>query len=184
MKKLVFGLAAIAAVALTPILAGAHGGASGVVKERMDLMKVMGDDMKRISDMLHGKAAYDVAEVRKAALSIAARGGEDITRLFPQGTDHPPSEALPTIWRQPDRFAALAGDLVTHAKALAEAAGNERAVAAMGSAEAMMGMGAMMGGAAPAEEPATMAPETAFMRLTDTCAACHETFRAEKKSGH
>lgn len=189
MKKRLIAGAAMAVAILLPVIAGAHGGATGIVKERMDLMKAMGDDMTLISDMIHGKKPYDAATVREAAEAIAARGGDKIVSGFPEGTGHAPSEALPSVWQQPDRFRALAEDVTTYATALAEAADKPRHMGGEASMGAMMGgaadtggmMGMMGGGAADPQALAAGAPEPAFMALADTCSACHETFRAEKE---
>lgn len=188
MKKRLLTGAVLAATVLLPVVAIAHGGATGIVKERMDLMKAMGDDMTLISDMIHGKKAYDAVAVREAAEAIASRGGNKIVSGFPEGTGHPPSEALPSVWQQPDRFRLLAEDVTTYATALAEAADNPRHMsgeapmgAMMRGSGGMMGMMGMMGGGTPdAAALAAGAPELAFMALANTCSGCHEAFRAEK----
>ena len=73
------------AVFLTPGIAAAHEGATGVVAQRMDVMKQMGQHMKALGAMLAGKTAFDgdvpshVANGRAlliddyAALSVPAR---------------------------------------------------------------------------------------------------------------
>ena len=48
-------------------LALAHEGATGVVKERMDLMETQKDAMKLIGDMAKGKTTFDAAKATKAA---------------------------------------------------------------------------------------------------------------------
>jgi cytochrome c556 len=181
--------------------ASAHGGATGIVKERMDLMKAMGDSMKTLTAMMQGKAPYDADTVRREAQAIAERGGDDLVTLFPEGTAHDPSEALPAIWSEPERFKSLADDLTTYAKALAAAAHNGRGGSAgMGAPSADMnammggashqdmmgagsaGMGAMMGGGSgPSPEAlADMPPQAAFMQLSNTCGACHDDYRMKK----
>ncbi|WP_404384340.1 c-type cytochrome [Caenispirillum salinarum] len=179
--------------------AAAHGGATGIVKERMDLMKAMGDSMKTLTAMMQGKAPYDADTVRREAQAIAERGGDDLVTLFPEGTAHDPSEALPAIWNKPDRFKALAEDLTTYAEALAKAADNGtgsgmgapstdmNAMMGGASTQEMMGagsggMGAMMGGGSgPSPEAlADMPPQAAFMQLSNTCGACHDSYRMKK----
>lgn len=181
--------------------ASAHGGATGIVKERMDLMKAMGDSMKTLTAMMQGKTPYDAETVRREAQAIAERGSDDLVTLFPEGTAHDPSEALPAIWTEPERFKSLADDLTTYAEALAAAADNDRGGAAgMGASSAemnammggasmqdMMGggsgdMGAMMGGSSgpSAEALADMPPQAAFMQLSNTCGACHDDYRMKK----
>lgn len=197
---------AVAAISLIPALGLAHGGASGIVKERMNFMKEMGDMMKPLSKMMSGEAPYDAEAVRHAGEVMAKHGGESLTRLFPEGSLHEPTEALPTIWEQPEKFKALADQLTAYGRGLAAAASNPSvSVGAGGQAmggHAMGGhdMGAMMGGGMPmagmmggapggmmgagkptAEMLAGMPPQAVFAHVLDTCAACHETFRAEKK---
>src|SRR6056297_3750192 len=120
-KQLVLGGAAIASFSVT---AFAHSGATGVVKERMDAMKSMGEAIKRIKPMMSGEAAYDEAAVHAAAQSIADEAGEAMTSKFPEGSTDHPSEALPRTWDEWERFAALANQLEMAANGLAMAAGN------------------------------------------------------------
>ena len=61
----------------------AHTGATGVVKERMELMKSVGAAMKVLAKMFKGEEAYDPDAVRKAATQIQGHGGQAITKLFP-----------------------------------------------------------------------------------------------------
>ena len=128
--------------------ASAHEGATGVVLQRMESMKSIGDAMKRLSSMYRGEAAYDPAVLRESAEAIGRHGGERMTDLFPDGTVGHPSEALPTIWQDWARFSELADDLSRYAGALAEAA--------------------------DAEE---MPPRSTFARLGRVCRSCHTEFR-------
>ena len=186
-----------------PLLA--HGGATGVVKERMEVMKTIGAAMKRIAAMMHGKQDYDAAAVRDAARTIEALGGDTMTDLFPEGSALEPSEARPVIWEDWNRFQALARDLVLNSRALAEASGNGQDL--MGN-NRRHGGNRSQGGThtsqdavssdGPNQQPAEVPlftsnpvsdadaskpmppPQMAFMRLTRTCAACHEEFRIKK----
>lgn len=174
----------------------AHGGATGIVKERMDLMASVGKSMKTITEMFQGEKPYDPGTVRDAASLIASHGGEQMTKLFPEGSIQGPSESLPAIWQDWERFSALAGDLTKYANALAEAADNPRG-GGMGSGMNQGragGMGSspmgrrnpMMGGSTsgmPMNDPAAlaqMAPDAAFARVTQTCSACHTQFRKKQ----
>ena len=65
----------------------AHSGATGVVKERMMLMKQMAKDTKAVAKMAFGKTAYDAAAVRQHAGEIEKRAGAAMTELFPAGSD-------------------------------------------------------------------------------------------------
>ena len=63
----------------------AHSGATGVVKERMMLMKQMAKDTS-FGKMAFGKTAYDAA-VRQHAGEIENGAGAAMTELFPAGSD-------------------------------------------------------------------------------------------------
>ena len=115
-----FGVGALAPRAL------AHGGATGIVKERMDLMDAIGEAMKELTALMRGKEPYDAGRVRTLADRIGAHGGEKLTSLFPAGSLMGTTEALPAIWTDWDRFAALADEVSVYADALAAAADNPR----------------------------------------------------------
>lgn len=55
------------AVLLIAGTAMAHEGATGVVAQRMDLMKQMGQHMKALGAMLAGKTAFDQETARRLA---------------------------------------------------------------------------------------------------------------------
>ncbi|MCK5745133.1 MAG: cytochrome c, partial [Oricola sp.] len=142
------GLASIAA-------AYAHGGATGIVKERMDAMGAMGDIVKSLSAMMRGETAYDANAVRDGAETIRRHAGEALTGLFPEGSGGEPSEARAEIWSNWDEFAAMAAQLETLAEGLGRAADNGLMHGGgqpvpggmMGGSSGMMGGGSgMMGG--------------------------------------
>ena len=179
------------AILLTSGLALAHGGATGIVKERMDLMDSVGKSMKTITEMFQGEKEYAATAVRDAANSIGSHGGEQLARLFPEGSIQGPSESLPAIWQNWERFSELSEDLTKYANALATAAENPRGPGMSGGRQGGMGtspMGRrnpMMGstGGMPMNDPATLAqmsPDAAFARLTQTCSACHTQFRKKQ----
>jgi len=130
-------------------MAAAHEDATGVVKERMDLMEEQKAAMKVIGDMAKGKVPLDTKEAAEAALIIEVTA-KKIPELFPEGTVGYPSEAKPEIWTQWHKFE---GD----ADALAVAAKNLAAVL-----EANDGVW-----------------KAKFKDVIDACKACHKTFRAE-----
>lgn len=145
------GLAALAAV----LMAGgalAHQGATGVVKERMDAMSAIGDQMKVIGTMMKS-GPYDTAALAKASATIASHGGPALLKLFPEGSIQDVSEAKQEIWTEWPKFQALAGDLEASALALKdlaeEGAGKELTAPAFGT-------------------------------LAGTCKSCHESFRMKK----
>jgi cytochrome c556 len=137
-------------------LALAHEGATGVVKERMDLMKRQQKDMKLLGEMAKGKTPFDGAKAAAAAKDLA-NTAKKIPDLFPQGSAGHPSDALPAIWEDWDHFTGNAGHLETNANALAEHLDGA-------SGDGWTG---------------------ALQKVTDSCKDCHESFRAKKtESGH
>lgn len=198
-KKLVLGGAAIVGLSAA---AFAHSEATGVVKERMDAMKSMGEAIKRIRPMMSGEAAYDAAAVREAARVIAAEAGEAMTGKFPEGSTDHPSEVLPRTWEEWERFTQLADQLEMAAKGLALAAGNglhgdghmmSDTSGMMGDNSGMMGgetgmmgdsSGMMMDdgtmpGRMSVEHIGQMPADGAFMMVTQTCSACHDRYRQD-----
>ncbi len=175
MRSLTAGLslaAVILAIGLAaPVGVLAHSGATGIVKERMELMKSVGAAMKILAKMFKGEEPYDADAVRKAATQIQGHGGEAMTKLFPEGSLDRPTEALPAIWQDWPQFETLAGRLADYSGALVKAAGN--------------GAGAL-DGAAVGENPdpnalAAMPPQASFVQLTQTCRSCHSKFRVKKE---
>ena len=177
----------------------AHSGATGVMKERMDAMGEMGDEMKRLAPMMRGQTEYDPDVVRSAADTMIGHAGTQMTELFPEGSNGEPSEALDTIWEYWEEFAALAEALRTSAEGMKLAAdnglvgqGEMPGGGMMGTGQGMMGTGqTMMGGnqpmmgAAPTQMMTTemlaeMPVNAGFMAVTQTCSACHQKFRAEE----
>lgn len=195
MKKLIW--IAVTAAILTGIAvvgAIAHGGATGIVKERMDLMKAMGQSMKELTAMMRGKSDYDAQKVRELATIIAEHGGGEMLEKFPKGSNPPPSEALPSIWSDWDRFTALSEKVTAYANALATAAENERTHnqggMMQGNQGMMSGSGGMMKGSSgmmgkdeanpSSDQLSNMPPDAAFMHLARSCSDCHQDFRLEK----
>ena len=172
----------------------AHGGATGVVKERMDQMSDMKKSIKIMAAMFRGKTPYQVQEVRSQALKIKAHSAVTLTDLFPEGSLTDSSEAKAEIWNEWDKFKALAEDLENISQALSEVADirdSESALSNSTPSKSTNGV-AMMGAAmmnpemmssemsAVAIEPTKKSADGYFSQLIDTCAACHSTFRKEK----
>lgn len=184
----------------------AHSGATGIVKERMDGMSAMGKAVKGLSPIMRGKEDYDADAVRAAAEVFIAHAGEEMVKLFPEGSNDMPSVALPAIWEEPEEFAALAEKLQVYAtglkegaeNGLADKAANGSAASMMGgssggmtdtgSASSMMGGGAssmmgggastMMGGAAAGEDKMMSVEEVAAMPTDAAFAAVTQTCSA------
>ena len=130
-------------------LALAHEGATGVVKERMDLMDTQKEAVKVIGAMAKGKVPFEAKTAAEAAHEIEVTAGK-IPALFPEGTGGHPSEALPEVWTQWDKFTKDADALGVAAKDL---------------------VAALEGGA-----PDWKAK---FKGVIDACKTCHKTFRTE-----
>lgn len=129
----------------------AHGGATGIVKERMELMKSMGAQMKTMGQMAQGQTPYRAATFAQAAEEISAQSGDELVALFPQGSLHPPTEAVPAIWTDLPRFSQLADRMQAQARALAAMARDSQGV-----------------------------PKAEFRALAQSCAACHEDYCLRK----
>ncbi|MCB1519134.1 MAG: cytochrome c [Hyphomicrobiaceae bacterium] len=184
----------VAVIATASANVSAHTGATGIVKERMDLMDRIGDAMKVLSGIFKREHAYDADAVAKSARTIRDHAGTAMTKLFPEGSANPPSVAKPEIWRNWKSFKALAKDLETYSAALADAAPRgDTPAGGMPSGPAGHGMmggsmmgqgmpGSMMGGQqAPTSDMLTvMPPRALFGHVTATCASCHTKFRTEK----
>lgn len=147
-------LLAIALGTFTTAIAYAHGGASGIVKERMDAMGAMGKAMKSVGEMFKGQKNYDADAIAAAAGSIA-RHARDIPGFFPDSdaSRHgKATEALPAIWEQKDRFDALSADMLRESQSLASAA----------------------------QDQDKRAVRLQFARTAKVCSACHTAFRKPK----
>jgi cytochrome c556 len=114
-----FGVVLAAGPLLSATAVLAHGSASGVVKERMDMMKAMQDAMKKLRPLM------DAPQVDK---SVAGPLAEKIATLlprivthFPPGSGAPPSEALPAVWQNWQTFSDAAQHGADKAKGLVDA---------------------------------------------------------------
>lgn len=157
MSRSVVTLAATVLVAIGIGFGGvfAHEGASGVIKERMDAMKAMAGAMKTVGGMVKGETQYDAAKATASAQAIGAHSGVVMTKLFPKGSLHPPSEAKAEIWQDWARFEQAARELGVAAKDF----------------ETTLTAGADL--------PEPM--RAAFRRLGEACKTCHEKFREKKR---
>lgn len=188
----------------TALAALAHGGATGIVKERMDAMADMGKAIKSITPMMRGETDYDAKVVRQAAATFSRHAGASMTDLFPEGSGGMPSEAKDAIWSKWEEFSALAEQLEIVSEGLAGAADNglmatgggamstetmmssgsgmmSSGSGMMGGGSGMMGGSGAMGSAMTAAQISEMPVDGAFTMLTQVCSACHTQFRAESK---
>lgn len=92
----------------------AHSGAKGIVKERMDSMKSIGAQMKKLGAIVKDPQLFDASQVQNSA-KILQGHAEKIPELFPKGSNEKPSEARVEIWSDWDKFVSIANDLVKSA---------------------------------------------------------------------
>lgn len=100
-------------VAGTVIAAYGHGGATGIVKERMDGMMAMGKALSVVADMFKGKTGFDGVKIGDAAKIVRAHAAE-IDGLFPDteaSRKGKGTEALPAVWDKRSDFTAIAVEL-------------------------------------------------------------------------
>lgn len=147
-----FALAAFCAGCLataTPALA--HDGATGVVKERMELMKIVGQSTKAAAPFATGAIQGSLAPVEASANAIA-KAAKDSLSKYPEGSQDAVSEAKDTIWSDRAGFEKLMNTLSSSAEALAAAAKS-------------------------GDRGKTQA---AFGEMTQTCKMCHRQYREKK----
>ncbi len=173
----------------------AHGGATGIVGDRMNGMMDMAQSVKTLSQSFAG-GAFDPAVVRQAARVIEGHAGETMLQLFPEGSLDSPSVATPEIWTNWTEFSRLAIRLRQLAAELVAAA--DRGVsppvpapvlsgpAAPGDMWASLDERALLGlkpqprvSTRATEAPAEIgpSPQALFAEITDACASCHAAFR-------
>src|SRR5205814_7749080 len=93
-----FAVAALCGLAIVAacLSAAAHEHATGVVKERMEMMEVMAKRMKAIRERIDRKR--DLAAIKADAEAIASHAPH-VVHLFPPGSMQKPTDAKTTIWQ-------------------------------------------------------------------------------------
>jgi cytochrome c556 len=129
-----------------------HGNATGVVKQRMDLMSGIGKKMKSIAAMAKGQAPFDAEKIALQAAAIR-QASPEIKPLFPAGSLDMPTEALPVIWEEWAHFSALT-------EQLADKAANLQAAAERGDRRDLMRQ---------------------FAAVGKVCSGCHTDYRKKKE---
>ena len=109
---------AMLGAALMVTQAVAHDHATGVVKERMDMMEAMGKNMKAVGDRI--KNNRDLAAIKKDAQAVFDHS-QHVVHLFPSGSTQRPTDARDTIWKNWPDFEAKAKALETASKSLVDA---------------------------------------------------------------
>ena len=108
MNKLI-PLSIVAAAIVSAALAHeGHKHATGVVRERMELMTDMGKRLLASSKRL--RANKDLESVTGDAHAIHELASK-VTTLFPPGSTQDPTAAKPAVWQEWDDFAAKAKNL-------------------------------------------------------------------------
>lgn len=190
--KFNFAWAAVAAIGVAGGVL-AHGGATGIVKERMDGMVALGKSVKAITPMMMEQESYDASKVVEFGAIVRAHSGEALTKLFPEGSGGMPSEAKENVWSDWDEFVALADYLERLGEGIAKAATNGVGSGSsagmnqsmMGGTTSMMGDSTgMMGGGIAGDMMSVdmigeMPVDRVFTMISQTCSACHTKFRAE-----
>lgn len=133
-------------------LALAHTGATGVVKERMDMMSDVAKSMKIIGQMIKGQVTYNPQDVQSAALNIE-KHAKHFPMLFPEGSTQEPSEALPIVWENWEEFKKQLSVMEAKSSKLAELAPSTKTADDI---------------------------KAQFLLVGKTCGTCHETFRLKK----
>lgn len=161
----------------------AHTGATGIVKERMEDMSSMAQSVKLISEMFKA-GAYDANIIVTGARAMQTHAGEELTSLFPEGSNSAASKAKDAIWADWQAFSALADELSLLSAALEVVAGQpvpegNSADMGMGTSSSDMGMGTSVDVSDPTAL-AQLSAEQVFGLVTKTCSTCHTKFRVEK----
>ncbi|SCA56059.1 Cytochrome c [Candidatus Terasakiella magnetica] len=130
----------------------AHDGATGVIKERMDMMKLIAKNTKRIAPIAMGSEDMDLKAVEESAGYIAKTAADVIMR-FPKGSTSMVSEAKENIWTDWDKFAASMKSLSQDAAALEKLA----------------------------KEGEEFELTDAFGKMASNCKKCHTDFRMKKE---
>lgn len=194
MIKIITAIVLVFITSISSQLVMAHGGATGVVKERMDLMDNMKDAVKQLKAIFKGDVKYNPETVKQSALVIQDHSAAAMTKLFPHGSLKGHSEAKPIIWQEWDRFKQLADDQEKIAQGLYNSADNQGAAPQgnMMEAGAMMGQSMMSSGSMMSsnkqtqqhmtdpEHLGTMPSNMVFKLLTENCSSCHTRYRKEK----
>ena len=150
MRKL-FSISILVLLALSTT-AYPHKGATGIVKERMDLMDAIAGAMKTIGEMIRGKTDFNQTTANTASLEIEQHAYR-LLHLFPEGSAEKPSETLPSVWKDWKRFEFIMQDMAAQSQTLANLS-------------------------LKANDADDIYVQ--FQKLGKTCVACHSTFRQKK----
>lgn len=138
-----------------PDKAEGHTGATGIVKERMDLMQVLATANKRIRKALVAPGAPTASGRQSIATNatVIEKHAIKMLKMFPRGSNTHPSEALPSIWKKWPGFEKSA-------KALSATAANLKRLALTADRKLLLG---------------------AFAGMARNCGGCHAQYRLKKR---
>ena len=105
-------------LAVPTTLALAHSGATGIIKERMDMFKKNQNNLKAIKSHIRSEKYESIVKLADEIRDWAVK----MPDYFPEGSNEKPSEASPTIWTDFDGFKNAAMKNETTAKQLIAAA--------------------------------------------------------------
>jgi cytochrome c556 len=132
-----FGATVGLALAMT-VVASAHNGATGIVGERMMGMMMLGEQVKLLNPAFASGIEPPVEALTQAAGMIRMHAGPNLTKLFPEGSIEPPSEASPAIWERWGEFSGYAQQLAELADELQRAADGTKTMPPLVPAKAML----------------------------------------------
>jgi cytochrome c556 len=189
----------------TSVAVVGHGGATGVVADRMMGMMMLAEQVKLLSPLLERNGQVETDIVIAAAEMISVHAGESMTELFPEGSLDVPSVARPEIWQRWEQFAGFSTRLAELGDELAAAAESDYADLAVSAAPVekrqlgewdQMSFATLMGlPSKPATEQASIdtliaaseefadpvvparATGQIVADITATCSSCHAVFR-------
>ena len=113
--KAIAGIVAVIAPFLVAQTARGHDHATGVVKERMEMMESMAKRMKAIRERIDAKR--DLAAIKGDAEAIASQAPL-VIHLFPRGSTQRPTDASGAIWQNWPDFERMAANLEVESKKL------------------------------------------------------------------
>ena len=115
MKKLILISALVAGVVSAAIAHEGHSHATGVVRERMEMMTEMGDHLVAIAKRLRSNKGFEsIPHSAHAIHQLAAK----VPMLFPKGSTQFPTAAQPAVWQDFQDFTAKAKALEAEAEKL------------------------------------------------------------------
>ena len=122
------------------------------VKQRMELMKGVGDATKLGGGMVRGQVPFD-AQKAMEAMMVIAETPDKFVLLFPEDSKtHPETESAPAIWENWDDFKARLDKFEADAQS-----------------------------AAKSTEGGLDAFRAEFAKMAQNCKSCHEKYRIKKQ---